>query len=208
MSMDPSISLDTTTKKIEHGASEMEYSNCKDLIRDLKKARIAKSYSYNMLFDMLAGTEEEIASSTIANVFAKDSEEKNFNYFTTLLPLKKILLDDEPEEDESYKEILRLQSELKIKEETIIKLNDQIDSLYEQIKQIRDEETRRLTFMKSQIDLKDKRMDTKDELIQRVMDRNDKKDQSIKELMEENKKLEEDLRELMNRCKLCGKQIK
>lgn len=185
-------------------------SDCRKLIVELKKARIEKGYSYNMMADMLAGTEDALASSTIAKVFAKGSEEQKFNYFTTLLPLKKILLDDEDHgETEDYKfEIINLQSEIKVRDVTIEMLKTQIEALKGEKE-----------LLKSQVDIKDKRMNDQTEMINRIMDesektrvrimdRNDQKDATIRELTEENKKLEEDLRELMNRCKLCGKQIK
>ena len=171
----------------------MEHIDDKEIIRKLQKSREKKGISYNMLVEMTKEIGEPVAYSTISKVFGKDGENTSFNYIGTLQPLAKILLDGE--EDDA--EVVSLQAELKVKEETIEKLNLRIETLIKQ-----------MDFMMHQIELKDKRMDTKDELIQRVMDRNDKKDQSIKELMEENKKLEEDLRELMNRCKLCDKKIK
>ena len=103
-------------------------------------------------------------------------------------------------------EIIRLQSEIKAKDEAIITLNNQIDSLLNQIEQIREEGAKQIEFLHNQISLKDKRMDTKDELIQRVMDRNDKKDKAIAELMEENKRLDEDLRKLLEKCQACDKK--
>lgn len=179
--------------------------DCRKLIIELKKARVEKGYSYNMMADMLAGTEDAVASSTIAKVFAKGSEDQTFNYFTTLLPLKKILLDDDAEEREDYKfEILNLQSEIKVRDVTIEMLKQQIESLQGE-----------KALLKSQVDLKDERlnantaminriMDENEKVKNRIMDRNDKKDIVIHDLMEENKKLEEDLRELMSRCKLCN----
>ena len=103
-------------------------------------------------------------------------------------PLVKILLDGE--EDDS--EFASLQAELKVKEETIEKLNLRIETLIKQ-----------MDFMMHQIELKDKRMDNKDDIIKRIMDRNDKKDASIHELMEENKMLDETIRQLMEKCQLC-----
>ena len=183
--------------------------DCRKLILDLKRARIDKGYSYNMMADMLAGTENAIAASTIAKVFAKGSEDQTFNYFGTLLPLKKLLLeDDDAEKREDYKfEILNLQSEIKVKDVTIEMLKTQIEALQGE-----------KTLLKSQVDLKDERlnantaminriMDENEKVKNRIMDRNDKKDIVIHDLMEENKRLEEDLRELMSRCKLCDKYV-
>ena len=181
-------------------------NDCRKLIVELKKARVIKGYSYNMMADMLAGTEDAIAASTIAKVFAKGSEDQTFNYFTTLLPLKKLLLDEEPEDVEDYRfEILNLQSEIKVKDVTIEMLKSQIEALKGE-KQL----------LKSQVDLKDERlnantaminriMDENKKVQDRIMDRNDRKDQTINELAEENKKLEEAYRELLSRCKQCNR---
>ena len=179
-------------------------NDCRKLIVELKKARVIKGYSYNMMADMLAGTEDAIAASTIAKVFAKGSEDQTFNYFTTLLPLKKLLLDEEPEDVEDYRfEILNLQSEIKVKDVTIEMLKSQIEALKGE-KQL----------LKSQVDLKDERlnantaminriMDENKKVQDRIMDRNDRKDQTINELAEENKKLDEAIRELLSRCEHC-----
>ena len=207
MSITPSTFENPTNKKIENGVTEME--DCRKLILELKRARIDKGYSYNMMADMLAGTENAIASSTIAKVFAKGSEEQTFNYYGTLLPLKKLLLeDDDAEKREDYKfEILNLQSEIKVRDVTIQMLKAQIEALQGE-----------KALLKSQVDIKDKRMNDQTEMINRIMDesektririmdRNDNKDATIHDLMEENKRLEEDLRELMSRCKLCDKYV-
>ena len=170
----------------------MEHIDDRKTIIALQKAREKKGFSYNMLVEATKEIGEPVAYSTISKVFGKDGENTSFNYINTLQPLVKILLDGDQEDAE----VASLQAELKVKEETIEKLNLRIETLIKQ-----------MDFMMHQIELKDKRMDTKDELIQRVMDRNDKKDQSIKELMEENKKLDEDLRELMNRCKQCVNHV-
>ena len=179
-------------------------NDCRKLIVELKKARVIKGYSYNMMADMLAGTEDAIAASTIAKVFAKGSEDQTFNYFTTLLPLKKLLLDEEPGDVEDYRfEILNLQSEIKVKDVTIEMLKSQIEALKGE-KQL----------LKSQVDLKDERlnantaminriMDENKKVQDRIMDRNDRKDQTINELAEENKKLDEAIRELLYRCEHC-----
>ena len=113
-----------------------------------------------------------------------------------------------PDKDSSFDpvEIARLQAEIKLKDETIAILNNQIDSLIEQIEQIRAEDAKQIEFLHKQINLKDQRMDAKDALVQRVMDRNDKKDKSISDLTEENKRLDESIRELLDRCRQCDKK--
>lgn len=183
----------------------MEHIDDKKTIRKLQKAREKKGYSYNMLVEATKEIGEPVAYSTISKVFGKDGENTSFNYINTLQPLVKILLDGDEEEDTT-----NLQSELKLKEKTIEKLNEKIAALHAQMESMREEETRRLNFLKTQIELKDRRMDENKQMIDRVMDRNDNKDRIISEkdriiaeLADENRRLEEDLRTILERCKKC-----
>ena len=185
----------------------MELKENRDLVIALKQAKAEKEIMLPRLFEMLKSRKKDISMSTLKRVFKEGSEDNDsFNYSSTLKPIAEILLDDD---DESFisNEVANLRAELKEKDGIIDKLKLQIDSLYKEIHLIREEESKRLEFMKNQIELKDKRMDTKDELIQRVMDRNDKKDAAIQGLIEENKKLDESLRDLMSRCQLCDKKV-
>ena len=185
----------------------MELKENRDLVIALKHAKAEKEIMLPRLLEMLKEQKKDISMSTLKRVFKEGSEDDDsFNYSSTLKPLAEILLDDDDESFISH-EVANLRAELKEKDAIIDNLNIQVESLQKEIRQIREEETRRLNFMKNQIELKDRRMDTKDELIQRVMDRNDKKDAAIQELMEENKKLDESLRDLMSRCQLCDKKI-
>ena len=182
----------------------MELKDSRELIIALKEAKKKQEITIPRLMEMLQAKNQTVARTTLVRLFSEGSEDNDgFNYTSTLKPVADVLLSGD--HDSINQEIVRLQSELTVKEETIATLNSQIDSLIAQIKQMQEEETRRLNFLKNQIELKDKRMDTKDELIQRVMDRNDKKDKAIAELMTENKRLDEDIRTLLDRCKMCSK---
>ena len=184
----------------------MELKDSRELIIALKEAKKQQEITIPRLIEMLQAKNQPVARTTLVRLFADGSEDNDgFNYASTLKPVADVLLANEHEQDHRSIEIIRLETELRVKEETIATLNNQIDSLIMQINKMQEEETKKLAFLRSQIELKDKRMDTKDELIQRVMDRNDKKDKAIAELMEENKRLDEDLRSLMERCKACKK---
>lgn len=189
-------------------ASKMELKDNRDIIIELKKAKKEKELTLPRLEEMLRAQKKDVAMTTLKRVFREGSEDNDsFNYASTLKPLAELLLDENNDGTSiSAVEIANLKADIKVKEQTIDRLPAQIDSLHIQMQNMREEETKRLNFMKTQIELKDKRMDTKDELIQRVMDRNDKKDKAIAELMEENKRLDEDIRKLLEKCQACEKK--
>ena len=186
----------------------MELVDNRELIIELKRARKEKEITLPRLEDMLVAQKKNVAMTTLKRVFRDGSEDNDsFNYASTLKPLAELLLDDDNDGTSPFEiEIVRLKSEIRVKEEEITTLNKQIDSLLKQIEQAREECAKQMEFLHNQIKLKDTRMDTKDVLIQRVMDRNDKKDKAIAELMEENKKLDESIRQLLDRCRMCDKE--
>lgn len=185
--------------------SEMGLKSNTELIIDIKNAIAEKGIGQTELIKLMEEHGHPIAKTTVQRLY-KDGSEVNdsFRYKDTLQPLAELLFDDYTFIDPV--EFARLQSEIKVKDEAIITLNNHIDSLINQIEQIRSEDARQIEFLHKQIALKDNRMDSKDVLIQRVMDRNDRKDQSIAELMEENKKLDEDIRKLLEKCHSCNKK--
>lgn len=193
---------------IIEGASKMELKDNREIIIELKKAKNEKELTLPRLEEMLRAQKKDVAMTTLKRVFREGSEDNDsFNYASTLKPLAELLLDEDNDGTSANAvEIANLKADIKVKEQTIDRLQAQIDSLHIQMQNMREEETKRLNFMKTQIELKDKRMDTKDELIQRVMDRNDKKDKAIAELMEENKRLDEDIRKLLEKCQTCEKK--
>ena len=184
----------------------MELIDNRELIIELKKARKEKDITLPRLLDMLSAQRKDVAMTTLKRVFKEGSEDNDSFKYSTLKPIAEVLLDEDNDGTTSDIELVRLQSELKMKDEAIVTLNNQIDSLINQIEQIRSEGAKQMEFLHKQINLKDQRMDAKDVLIQRVMDRNDKKDRAIADLMEENKRLDEDLRQLMEKCQKCMKE--
>ena len=185
----------------------MELKSNHDVIVELKKAKEERHITLSELMDMLKANNQDVSKTTLTRVFREGSEDNdNFNYTYTLKPIADILLPEGEEKDSLFAmELHNLQAELKVKDETISKLREQIESLHNQMKAIREEDAKHIHFMETQIQLKDRRMDDKDVLIQRVMDRNDKKDRAIADLMEENKKLDESIRSLLEKCKNCFK---
>lgn len=199
--------MGTEPSTFENGVSKMELKSNHDVIIELKKAKEERHITLSELMDMLKANNQDVSKTTLTRVFREGSEDNdNFNYTYTLKPIADILLPEGEEKDSLFAmELHNLQAELKVKDETISKLREQIESLHNQMKAIREEDAKHIHFMETQIQLKDRRMDDKDVLIQRVMDRNDKKDRAIADLMEENKKLDESIRSLLEKCKNCFK---
>ena len=192
----------------EQGDSKMELKDNRELIIALKEAKKKQEMTIPRLLDILQDNNQSVSRTTLVRLFADGSEDNDgFNYASTLKPVADVLLADDQEQEDTKRhlEIVRLQSEIMVKDEEITTLNKQIDSLLKQVEQARADAAKQMEFLHNQIKLKDKRMDTKDELIQRVMDRNDKKDKAIADLMEENKRLDETLRSLLEKCRVCNK---
>lgn len=192
----------------EHGDSKMELKDNRELIIALKEAKVKQEITIPRLLDILQANNQTVSRTTLVRLFADGSEDNDsFNYSSTLKPVADVLLanEDEQEDTKHHLEMVRLQSEIRVKDEAIVTLNNQIDSLIKQVEQTRADAAKQVEFLHRQIELKDRRMDLKDALIQRVMDRNDKKDKAIAELMEENKKLDESIRSLLEKCKKCFK---
>ena len=184
----------------------MELIDNRELVIELKKARTEKDITLPRLLDMLKAERKEVGMTTLKRVFREGSEDNDSFKYSTLKPIAEVLLDEDNDGSTNNLELIRLQSEIRVKEEEITTLNKQIDSLIIQIEQARSEAASQIEFLHDQIKLKDKRMDKKDELIQRVMDRNDNKDRMIAELTAENKRLDEDIRKLLEKCDKCRKE--
>ena len=107
-----------------------------------------------------------VSLTTLRRVFADGSENSanNFNYESTLLPIAEVLLnaEDVPTRPDSpyAQEIDALKSVIHVQNEEIARMHD-----------IKEHLENRITFLLSQIELKDKRMDEKDEIIRRLMDK-------------------------------------
>ena len=187
----------------------MELKDNRELIIALKEAKKKQEMTIPRLLDILQDNNQSVSRTTLVRLFADGSEDNDgFNYASTLKPVADVLLSDDQEQEDTKRhlEIVKLQSEIMVKDEEITTLNKQINSLLMQIEQARADAAKQMEFLHDQIKLKDKRMDTKDELIQRVMDRNDKKDRAIADLMAENKRLDEDIRKLLEKCDKCRKE--
>lgn len=154
----------------------MELKSNKELIIELKQAIAEKNIGQSELMKMMEEHGHPIAKTTIQRLYKEGSEENDsFRYKDTLKPLGELLLPHK-----------------KTEEDPIQVLQDRIEELTAQMKEIYDIASKGITFMKSQIDIKDTRMERKDAWIQ--------------ELMDENKRLNDDVCKLLERCQMCDKR--
>jgi len=146
---------------------EKEYASTHDLIIDLKNSKEKQGLSLAQVKDMLADIGFYPGKSTLQRVFEKGSEDKNFNYETTLRPLMRVLLKNDSPEDKTalYEDALAYKAE-------------KIESLLKQIDAIKEDHAdrckgceERILLLKAQIELKDRRMDEQAQRIDRLIDR-------------------------------------
>ena len=138
----------------------MEHTPARDLIQQMKTVKARDEITYPRIIEMLEKTGHFISMTTLRRVFAEGSEDVNFNYETTLLPIAQVLLgldgdqESTPEESVSLRAVIRLQTE---EIERLHELNEHLEA--------------RVTFLIDQIEKKDRRMDEKDGIIRRLMDK-------------------------------------
>lgn len=144
----------------------MEYTKSQELVRQLKEAKARKEFTYPRIMEHLEKNGKYVSLTTLRRVFADGAENnaESFNYESTLLPIAEVLLnaEDVPTAESSpyAKEIDGLKAVIHVQNEEIARLHD-----------IKEHLENRITFLLSQIELKDKRMDEKDEIIKRLMDK-------------------------------------
>lgn len=156
----------THEQNLTTGVSCMELTKAQELIKELKEVKTRNEITYPRILERMEKNGKFVSLTTLRRVFADGSEQnaQSFSYENTLLPIAEVLLDveDVPTDDDSpyAKEIDGLKAVIRCQNEEISRLYD----LKEHLEQ-------RITFLISQIELKDKRMDAKDEIIQRLMDK-------------------------------------
>ena len=169
----------------------------KEIVLKLKQKREEMNLSLNDIVDMTNGM---ISKTTVQRVFAEGSENTSFRYNDTIRPLVKAMLDVEDFEDSDEMDTKALKSLLKLKNQRIEELEKQNEHLQtaldkERIKGFEKFESERkllhdrISFLTSQIEIKDKRMD---------------------EMKEQFNRKDEQYTQLVNRlleCHCCGKGV-
>lgn len=156
---------------------QLELTTTQDIILKLKAVKKENELTLPRIMDMVEKNGDYISMSTLRRVFAQNSEEdSSFSYDRTLAPIAKALLfQDLPQGEEgepvAAAEIDGLKAVIRHKNEETDRLKEQVESLKQQIMDIRAEYDLRLRFLRDQIELKDKRMDEKDIIINKLMEK-------------------------------------
>ena len=144
----------------------MEVTSKQELIKQLKEAKQRDEVTYPRILERMEKNGKFVSLTTLRRVFADGSEmnANSFNLESTLMPIAEALLDvadvPTPEDSPYAMEIQGLKAVIHVQNEEIARLYD----LKEHLEQ-------RITFLISQIELKDKRMDQKDVMIEKLMEK-------------------------------------
>ena len=149
----------------------------REIILKLKQAKAEKNLSNN---DIVELTNHYVSPSSVQRVFADGSENSSFRYDDTIRPLVKALLDMDTIEDSDDMDTKALKSLLKLKNQRIEELENQLrESKIKNLEKIEKERVqyeRHIKLLEEQIAKKDKRMDEQAE-------RFDRKDEECRELV-------------------------
>lgn len=162
--------------------SNVEFANTKEIILKLKAVKEKNNLSISDIMEKLEIANQPLSESTVRRVFRENSEnDGGFVYDRSIRPIADVLLDEEEETAEDtalFEKNEALHAIIREKNRTIENLQSRIDvltaqndDLKKQLDEVREAETRKLSFLRNQIELKDKRMDEKDAIIARLMDK-------------------------------------
>ncbi len=158
--------------------------NTRQIILKLKEVREERNLSYDKIVSILETNGDFLSKSSVSRVFKDGSEDKSFNYNTTIRPIAKALLDMETIEEDDSPEEQAMKIIMKAKMDRILELEEQVRELKEQnaheklryhekLDKERESFKRSIDFMKHQIELKDKRIDILMDSMTRQMDKCD-----------------------------------
>lgn len=125
--------------------------NTRDLIISLKEIKTARNLTPQKIYDMLELAGYHVSLNSIKKVFEDGSEDKHFNFHSTIQPISQVLLgiygsrSGDAEAD-------ALRADIRVKVELIEKLE-------RLLAESKADSTRRIDFLMNQIDLKDARID-------------------------------------------------
>lgn len=125
--------------------------NTRDLIISLKEIKTARNLTPQKIYDMLELAGYHVSLNSIKKVFEDGSEDKHFNFHSTIQPISQVLLgiygsrSGDAEAD-------ALRADIRVKVELIEKLE-------RLLAENKTDSRRRIDFLMNQIDLKDARID-------------------------------------------------
>jgi len=163
--------------------------NLKDIIIDLREIyqNDKEKYSYGNLLKQMEENGDFLSKSTLSRLFGNDWEKYSFDYQNTILPITRVMLglDEDDDENDWSTETTKLALKFKLESETASKREK--EKYHERLAEETAKYQKSLDFAMRQIELKDKRIDqlmdandrlsiTNDRLINQLMDCPLKKD--------------------------------
>lgn len=158
--------------------------NTRQIILKLKEVREERNLSYDKIVSMLEANGDFLSKSSVSRVFKDGSEDKSFNYNTTIRPIAKALLDMETIEDDDSPEEQAMKIIMKAKMDRILELEEQVRELKEQLayeklhyhEKLEKERAKFdaiIEFRSNQIEKKDARIDNLLDMLKKLMDKCD-----------------------------------
>lgn len=152
--------------------------NTRQIILKLKEVREERGLSYDKIVSILETNGDFLSKSSVSRVFKEGSEDKSFNYNTTIRPIAKALLDMETIEEDDTPEEQAMKIIMKAKMDRILELEQQLAEeklkSHEKLEKERHSAQKKIDFLMNQIELKDKRIDALIESLTKQMDRCDR----------------------------------
>ena len=128
-----------------------------DLVLHLKEVRAKNGVTLQEISDKLDERGCHIGITSIKKVFSEGSENLGFRYYDTLEPIAKLFRDLYADADDV--ETSALKAELGVKEELIERRERELEECNRKLEEVREDDRRRIDYLKHQIELKDQRID-------------------------------------------------
>lgn len=151
----------------------------RNMILRLKEFKEENGLSVAEIYDKVEAKGFNLSETSVRRVFEKGSEDRGFRYEDTIKPIVVALFDtDKPTQEVSGAA------------ETEVEALKQLVQLKESIaKEQREEDARKIAFLKTQLDLLTDQIKAKDKMIQRFFDQSEKLQAEVERLRAENERL-------------------
>lgn len=141
----------------------------REVIRQLKIVREDRGLSLQRILDMVLDAGGNLSMGTVRRVFEDGSEERNFRYEDSIKPIADVLLNvqssGEPGTEEAA-ELEALRALVRYKNAYIAELEASASNVEGKVQAARDEQMRKIDFLRAELDKRDEQLRAKDQQIQ------------------------------------------
>jgi uncharacterized protein YecA (UPF0149 family) len=142
----------------------------RDVILRLKQVREERGYSLQKVLEVVLESGGNVSMTTVRRVFADGSEDQNFRYEDTIQPIASALLEVETPgvevvETAEQAELQALRSLVRYKNVHISELEAAISNIDEKIQAVRDEQQRKVDFLRFELQGRNEQLKAKDQQI-------------------------------------------